>query len=274
MFLRLFKFSSAQKKHSIGVVYATVFVISLQALQIIVIRKPCSVPVLLNVHSCQVQLLVRKDVLRSFCCLRRLCKLWNPIVLFLISNKLFSLVNDPDPDLCPVSSRKGNTSLKHILWGNCHLLIQYFFSRICDDHICAIKLLRRVNTGPYLSFRNLKIDCSVKRGILDVTCLFVRHEILPEFLFLIWRKPRKIRLVVAVHSCHQFDVGTVFIRKISVPCLTEISASPGPLFLARRYVMICHMQKTCLFAVVVSAYEVKIGVLCHVRCGNRNISVP
>ena len=37
--------------------------------------------------------------------------------------------------------------------------------------------------------------------------------------------------------------------------------------------MICHMQKSCLFSVIVLPYKIVIGTICHIGGGHRNIFI-
>ncbi len=90
-------------------------------------------------------------------------------------------------------------------------------------------------------------------------------------------QPRKVRLIVGEHACHQFNIGSAVIGKIPVPRVPKRMISPGPLFLARRDTMIRHMHKSrpadpdC---VVISAKKILLRSHRHITRRHRNISVP
>ena len=103
----------------------------------------------------------------------------------------------------------------------------------------------------------LNIQNSIFRGILHISHFTVRHEVLyPRFL-LIRLQPGEVGLIIGIYTGHKLDVRPVFIGKVTVPSLSEVAATPCPLFLAGRYVVVGHMQQTALDIFLVPAYKVE-----------------
>src|ERR1700728_279823 len=61
----------------------------------------------------------------------------------------------------------------------------------------------------------------------------------------------KVRLIIRIHTSHQFDVWAVGIGQASIPGVSERVISPRPLLLSRGDVMIRDMHETGLRRVVV-----------------------
>ena len=108
-------------------------------------------------------------------------------------------------------------------------------------------------------------------GIFHPPYMFIWHEILGKGFFLLRLQPGKVRLIVCIYASHQLDVWTVLICQIAVPCLPEITVSPGPLFFARRNVVICHMEKTCIQVFIIISDKIIIRVGSHI--GGRHLDV-
>ena len=113
----------------------------------------------------------------------------------------------------------------------------------------------------------------IDRSIFHIADIFIGHKILFEILGLLGLDPCEIRLIIRKTACHQFDIRTVLVGQCKVPCFAEFSASPGPLLFPGSNMMICHMQKSCLFSVIVLPYKIVIGTICHIGGGHRNIFI-
>ena len=113
----------------------------------------------------------------------------------------------------------------------------------------------------------------IDRSIFHIADIFIGHKILFEILGLLGLDPCEIRLIIRKASCHQLDIRAVFVGQCSVPCLAKFSASPGPLFFPGGNVVICHVQKSGLFSIVVFTDKIIIRAVCHVRSRHRNIFV-
>ena len=113
----------------------------------------------------------------------------------------------------------------------------------------------------------------IDRSIFHIADIFIGHKILFEVLGLLRLDPGEIRLIIRKTACHQFDIRTVLVGQCKVPCFAEFSASPGPLFFPRGNMVIRHMQKSCLFSVIVLPDKIIIRTVCHIGGGNRNIFI-
>ena len=109
--------------------------------------------------------------------------------------------------------------------------------------------------------------------ILHHSQFTVRQEVLYEALFFVRLQPCKVRLVLGIDTSHQFDVRSVLVSQITVPCTAEITVSPCPLLFARRNMMICHMKHTCTSVVFVATLKVVTGVDSHIRSRNFDILI-
>ena len=117
------------------------------------------------------------------------------------------------------------------------------------------------------------IHCGFYCSVLNNACCLIWHEILFEGLLFIRLQPGEVRLIICIHACHQFHIRTILICQVAVPCLAKVPTSPSPLFLTRRNMMICNMQKPCLFVVIITAYKIILGLLSHVTGWDRNIFI-
>ncbi len=120
---------------------------------------------------------------------------------------------------------------------------------------------------------NHKVHRRVSGGVLHISNRFIGHKILFEYLFLERLQPGKIRLVIRKHACHQFNIRAVRIRQIRIPPFPEVAAAPGPLFLARRNMVVRHMEHTRPHAVIVTAHKIKAGLFRHIGSRHRNIFI-
>src|SRR5690606_13872047 len=75
------------------------------------------------------------------------------------------------------------------------------------------------------------------------------------------------------YACHQFDVRTIFVGEIPIPCLAEIPVAPSPLLFAGRHVMIGDMEQSGLRIVFISADKIVVGTDSHVGSWNGNMLV-
>ena len=121
---------------------------------------------------------------------------------------------------------------------------------------------------------HFQVQCNFLTGIFHIRCRLVRHEILCKCFFLKGFEPCEIRLVVAEHAGHQFNIRTVFICQVTVPGLAEVAAAPGPLLLAGTHMMVRHMQNACALPVIISADKIIIGVRAHITGRYRYIFIP
>jgi hypothetical protein len=96
---------------------------------------------------------------------------------------------------------------------------------------------------------------------------------LAEGLRLAGTKVGEVRLIVGIDAGHQFDIGAVGVGQASVPRITELLISPGPLLLARSDVMVGHMDEAGVRGMVVAAEEITPCVHDHVTRGHGNIGV-
>ncbi len=124
-------------------------------------------------------------------------------------------------------------------------LFQAYLFLVIQRDFCSFILTGCVNTDTSFSLRQFQINGGVYCGIFYRTNSFIRHKILLKCLFFKGLQPCKIRLVIRIDTGHEFDIRSVLIRQIPVPCLAEITASPGPLFFTGRDMMVCNMQDTC-----------------------------
>lgn len=90
-------------------------------------------------------------------------------------------------------------------------------------------------------------------------------------IFFVRLQPGKVWLVITVHTSHQFNVWSVFIRQVAVPSLSEITVTPGPLFLTGIYMMIGHMKKTRFDMFFIASHKIKFRIDSHVRSRHRNV---
>ena len=123
------------------------------------------------------------------------------------------------------------------------------------------------------AFLYFQVQQSIFRGILYIAHFAVRHEVLHPRLLFVGLQPTEIGLVVSVHAGHQFDVRAVLIGQVTVPCLAEVAVAPCPLFLARRDMMVGHVQQAAAYIFFITAHKVIFGLDGHVRGGHGDILV-
>ena len=149
------------------------------------------------------------------------------------------------------------------------------FSGLYQQDLCTLLCGSGIRRYRQLSRRFViyRIHRRIYGGISHITDIFIGHKILFEILGLLGLDPCEIRLIIRKTACHQFDIRTVLIGQCKVPCFAEFSASPGPLFFPRGNMVIRHMQKSCLFSVIVLPDKIIIRTVCHIGGGNRNIFI-
>ena len=101
----------------------------------------------------------------------------------------------------------------------------------------------------------------------------IGHEILGKLLFFHGSNVTEVRLVIGITACHQFDVRTVFIGKVTVPGFAEVTAAPCPLLLSGRNMVVSYVQDTGAYTFIVTAYKIKVRSGSHIRGWNRQIAV-
>ena len=101
----------------------------------------------------------------------------------------------------------------------------------------------------------------------------IRHKILRKISCLKRRNITEIRLIVCKAACHQFKIWTVLIGQISIPCLAEITAAPGPLLFTRRNMMVGNMEQARFHAVIITADKIEIAFSRHIRGRYRQIVI-
>ena len=109
--------------------------------------------------------------------------------------------------------------------------------------------------------------------IADPAYGFVGHEILGEILFLMRLQPGKVRLVVTVYAGHQLNIGTVFIRQVPVPGFAEVAAAPGPLLFPGTDMVIGYVKQAGIPAFIKVADKVKIRMSGHIGRGNPDVFI-
>ena len=248
--------ASTEQKLSIRLVDPDIPRISLQSFQVIRIRKISRMTVLLNMLTGQKQLFIRHDfggILRSLCGIRNM---WNFFRLRPVFCKTDSLTEHTEPEILFLLSLPGNFRPENIVGGQTRLLIQKDSPPVRQNNSRIFPYAGGIYDNLCRSLSAGKMDSRVLCGVFHLSHCFIWHKILTEHLFLERLQPCKIRLIVRIYACHQFHIRPVFIRKIPVPCLSEISASPGPLLLSRRNMMIRHMEDTGFPAIIISADKI------------------
>ena len=133
-------------------------------------------------------------------------------------------------------------------------------------------------SGEYLevyvpfAFR-VDVHQQVLGGVFHDAQFAVGEEVLGEAFLFIRLEPRKVGLVLGIHPCHQFDVRSVLIGQVAVPGTSEVSVTPCPLLLARRYMVACHVKHAGAGIVLITAFEVEARVDSHVRGGYLDVLV-
>ena len=271
---RLFETPPAKQQQAVCVVDAGIPRISLQPFEVVGIRKPRGVAVLLDMLGCQEQLLIGQHLFR---CGRRLCrlrKLRNSLILRLVRNQFPALSEDSNLYFTGIRNLKGKNLPVNVHGRELRAFTVNFPAVIGHDDIRRFVSFRAVHADVEAILFRLHTEHRVDRSIFHLAHRFVGHEILMEHFLFVGLQPAEIRLVIAVHAGHELNVRAILVRKVSVPGFSEITAPPGPLLLARRNVVIRHMEKACLLPVIVPAHKIVFGFLRHIGSGNRNILIP
>ena len=121
--------------------------------------------------------------------------------------------------------------------------------------------------------KKLQTHGGIPGGVAHPAHPLVGQEILDKGLFLLGLEPGKIRLIVGEHAGHQFNVRPVRVGQVAVPGAAEIAVAPGPLFFARRHMVVRHMKQPGLAGFVVVAHKVKVRVGRHVGGRDRHVLV-
>ena len=286
IFFRLTERSSSHQQRAVGVVDADIARIPLQSFQIVGIRQIGGMPVLLDMKSGQIQLLIG---LYGFRILRRLCGI-GKLRDFHRFRRVFHQagairrINRHMQILLSHAVRRqsfltGHKSrYRHLLFINVHRrqlhrLIQHHISLYGKHHMGIFPQTGGVNDHMSLAVRCGQMHRRLGGGIFHLSHRLIGHKILGKGLFLKGLQPGEIRLVVRKYARHQFHVRAVCIRQVAVPCLSEISTAPGPLLLAGRNVVIRHMQDSSFFSIIVAAHEVIFGLLRHIGGGHGNVLI-
>ena len=123
------------------------------------------------------------------------------------------------------------------------------------------------------------VHYEVLRSLFHDTDLTIWHKVLDELFLFIRHQPSEVGLVLCIHTCHQLDVRTEslaintpllsllrcrLVSEVTIPSTSEITITPGPLFLTRREVMTGYMQHTCLGVVLIASFKVVLRVNSHI----------
>lgn len=108
-----------------------------------------------------------------------------------------------------------------------------FLFPICDRNHGTVISPGSVNSESNLPVCDLCSQNCMYRCIFDSSYLLVGHKILSECFLLKRLQPGKVRLILCVHACHQFNIRSVLVRQVAVPCFSKFPAAPGPLLLSR-----------------------------------------
>jgi len=119
----------------------------------------------------------------------------------------------------------------------------------------------------------IDIENKILGSILYHTHLLIRHEILCKALLLVRCKPREIGLILGKDSCHELDIRSIGIGKITVPGTSEVAIAPRPLFLTRTDVVTGHMEHTAMTVVLIASFEVVLRVHTHITGGYFDILI-
>ncbi len=223
----------------------------------------------------QIELLIRHDlcgILRRFCRFRHLLNL--TLLRSVADQQIILCIIDfyHQIRLFLIRNRKG--LFKDMIWRNHGFLLYTLGTFIFKNNLRIAVFRGCIDADIDPLHPGLHIYHGMDRSIFHRANSFVRHKILLKGLFLKWLQPCKIRLVIRIYPRHQFNIGSVLVRKITIPGSAEVSASPGPLFFTGGNMMIGHVKDSCLFPVVIAPQEVIVGMLRHKRSRYRNILVP
>ena len=227
--------------------------------------------VLLDMHTCQIQLLVGLYLLReqgSFGSIRDgayLVWLRCPgkngallAILLLVYCQLYPI--------CFCSK----TFAQHCLRAYCTTLIIKDFAAFIGENDVDILFAGTLYLELIFSFLGFfYAEDNVFAGILYHSHLTVRHEILHKLLLFVRHEPCEVRLVFCIDTRHQFDIRSVdtplvLVRQRAVPGASEISVTPCPLLLAGREMVGGYMQHTSLGVIFIATFEVVFRVDSHI----------
>ena len=292
IFFRLLERSPSHQQRAVGVVDADIARIPFQPFQIVGIRQIGGMPILLDMKSGQIQLLIGLYGFRILRRLRRVGKLrdFHRIRRVFHQTGAVRRVNRHMQILllhaAPVRSFRsdsiffsGNKSrYRHLLFINIHRrqfhrLIKHRISLQGKHHTGIFPHAGGINDHMGLAVRRGQMHRRFGGGVFHLSHRLIWHKILGKGLLLKGLQPGEIRLVVRKYARHQLHVRAVRIRQVAVPCLSEVSAAPGPLLLAGRNVMVRHMQDSCFFSIIISAHEIIFGLLRHIGGGNGNVFI-
>ena len=230
--------------------------IATQRLLIIVEGTPCGVTILLQVQTCEVQLVHGLGVL------------WRQSGLSGVRYRTYllglsmPLQQGQHPGmLCAVNGQR-QLLQRHI--AACHMLLKYLLRRQRDHLIiilfsilsfqqhsnllftCSKDLKGNLSPLPWGGVGGrLNIQNKILRGLLHHAQLSIGHEVLCKLLLLVGHQPREVGLVLSIYASHQFDVRTEalgsLIREIAVPRTPKVTIAPRPLLLAWREMVRGHM---------------------------------
>ena len=268
------RLATAVQQQPIAVVQPDVRGVPPQPFQVVVLRVPGGVAVLLQVGGGQVQLLGGGQLPGLGQRLRRVGDGLQLGLPHLQRRQELPL----GPDLHPAAgqaSRHRRLPLPAGGGGEVRLGPEQFFPRPGESYLRLGILPRGVDFHQGLPFPGgLQAEGGVLGGVAHPAHALVGHEILGEGLFLLGFQPGEVRLVVGEHPGHQLNVGAVLVGEVPVPAFAKVAAAPGPLLFPRGDVVVRHVEQPGLAALVVVADEVVVRVGRHVRGGHLDVLVP
>ncbi len=113
----------------------------------------------------------------------------------------------------------------------------------------------------------LQFDGGAGIGVLQSAKGVIGQEVLHEHLLFTGIQPGEVGLVVGIDPGHQLDVGAVVVGQVAIPGQTKIAVAPAPLLLARRHMVIRHVQQAPLLVMTVGTDEVVVGLVRHIGVG-------
>ena len=229
--------------------------------------------VLLDMKTGEIKLLVRHDLRWILRGLRRLRQIRDFLFQWCVTDQLTSLGQHRKRQLRFILDLQLQCLLVDIDRTQMRMLIEKHGIAIRETEFC-IRIIRcAIRDEVDTLVAELQIDGCFLRGIFDIAHALIRHKVLREGLFLHRLEPGEIRLVIGIHTAHQFDVRTVAVGEVSIPGPTEITAAPGPLLLSGRNVMIRDVQKARTDLIIIAADEIEIGFLRHVGGRYRDVLI-
>ena len=130
-----------------------------------------------------------------------------------------------------------------------------------DSHVPS---LSQTNANTDRVNIKLQIHRSMRVCVFRRTDLLNWIPVLVESFCLIGLQPGEVRLIVGIGAGHQLDIRPVFVRQISIPCITEFGVSPRPEFLARSHPVIRSVNHSRLPRVVISAAKIVLRLRNHI----------